>query len=97
MEEEKRDEGGPGKEGKRRGGTAFLNDQDQFESPARSLLLFLALQNHSLKAGDVPQLVECLSSMHEALGLTPSLHKLGMVSHTCQPSTRLETAASEHP
>ena len=33
----------------------------------------------------VAQLVECLPSMHEALGLIPRQHKLGIVTRTCNP------------
>lgn len=38
-------------------------------------------------AGDVANLVVCLHSTHETLGLIPSM-KLGMVEHTYNPHTQ---------
>lgn len=40
-----------------------------------------------LRAGDVVQLGECLSSMQEGLDLSPAPHKTGMMLHACDPST----------
>lgn len=39
------------------------------------------------KVGDVAQMEECLSSIHEALGLTSILHKLGVLVPAYNPST----------
>lgn len=38
-------------------------------------------------AGDSAQLVECLASVHEALGLTPILYKPTVLVQSCNPST----------
>lgn len=36
---------------------------------------------------DIAQLVECLESLHQDLGLISTAHKLDMVVHTCDSST----------
>lgn len=50
--------------------------------PHHIVLVFL--NKESTRAKDVVQLVECLSSMHETLGLIPSK----VVAHTCNASIR---------
>lgn len=45
---------------------------------------------------DIAQLLECLSSVHEALDLNPSTHEINMVVQTCYPNTQeMEAEGSE--
>lgn len=50
------------------------------------LLWFLPAKKVPEGAGDAAQSAECFPGMHEALGLSPALHKPAMVPHAYNPS-----------